>query len=148
MLFINEDHQKFYIQNVKQYHADRTLKALLYIVGSCTETRMHFEDLYSAVNCNICLDQIHAPWQTGTSREVTRLAFFLFSDVLPINLPYYNDHMRQKDIEESEENYTSGIFFSPYFIEALKIRFPGWKPYGNGMSFFDKLLLYKFYRKA
>jgi len=121
MIFISDDHRVFYEQHTGS--ADIYTKALIYTLGICADTRRHFGSLYDPEERSIKPEAIHAAWQTGGSAKATRLAFQLFTDGTPTAFI----DPENPDIEECRLYSVSDIFcceFAPYFVEAIKIRYP------------------------
>lgn len=117
MLFIDADHENFFNANKK---GNVRFDSMVYTFGICEDTRNHFGSLYDAKEKRICLEQIHAAWQTTGSLPVTRLAFNLFTGTTPTA-------MKNMDLSECREYSVSEIFgcgFAPYFVQAIAILYP------------------------
>ena len=121
--FADNEHLEFYAGQMGRLNPDCYLKALVYTLGICPDTRRRFDALYD-VKCRcIVPEEINARWQTGGSLKVTRLAFQLFTDVVP---SAYLDH-GNPDYDECARYSVSDIFccgFAPLFVEAIKLRYP------------------------
>lgn len=78
LIFTTEDQEKFY-----HTHADATkgndYSALIYVLGLSDACRRHFAECYDAKNETIKPEALQASWQTGSSRNVTRLAYNLYT---------------------------------------------------------------------
>jgi len=121
--FADYDHLDFYDDLVVRLNPDCYLKALIYALGICTDTRRRFGSIYDAEEKCILPDSLNSEWQTGASLKVTRLAFQLFTDGTPSAFldPF------APDIDECKRYSVSGVFccgFAPYFVEAIKLRYP------------------------
>ena len=128
MLFKNAAHSAFYKQQTAMNKNDSYTKALIYTLGICEDTRRRFELLYDAKSRSIVPEMLYADWQTGSSMKVTRLAFQLFTDRTPTALTYDEISNKVKeDFDECKKYSVSDIFccsFAPYFVEAIKVRYP------------------------
>ena len=114
MRFIDTTHQEFFVRETALVPQDSYHHALIYLLGLTVTTRSNYESIYIR-NRGICTECLRAPWQTGTTARLVRLAFNLFNGFAG---------------EEGENgaDFTPYNLFdcqlSPYFIEALKIRYP------------------------
>ena len=125
MLFANDDHYNFFKEKVKTLKPDCYLKALIYTIGVCDDTRSRWNKIYNEKSRSIDPDQLNQPWQTGTSAKVMRLAFQLFTDGTPT--AYSGEDCETEDFSECQKYSVSDIFcceFAPYFIQAVQIRYP------------------------
>lgn len=129
-LFISEDHCNFYEQTVASVpNADVYEKALIYTLGICGDTRIRFDSLYDkSAGINIDADCVRAPWQTSGSLRVIRLAANLFTGRTPTAISYDAKDKELVNAEECQLYSVSDIFsyseYAPYFLQAVKIRFP------------------------
>lgn len=115
MKFKNKEHQKFYKQSMKDCKVDDTYhRALFYVLGLYDDTRNHISDLYDFETDSIKLNALDKAWQTSGTYNSTLFAFNLFNGYI------------QEDGREKESTpyclFQSGA--APYFIEAIKIKFP------------------------
>lgn len=69
MLFANDDHYNFFKEKVKTLKPDCYLKALIYTIGVCDDTRSRWNKIYNEKSRSIDPDQLNQPWQTGTSAK-------------------------------------------------------------------------------
>jgi len=129
MLFKNDEHKEFYDKQIdtwKLYNkgrADCYAHALIYTLGICDDTRLHFESICDVKRRRVVPKAIYAGWQSSGSTKVTRLAFQLFTDQ-PVTAYSDTDGF---DFDECKEYSVSDIFccgFAPYFVEAIKLRYP------------------------
>ena len=113
--FISAEHRDFYTDMVAKARKDDCYhRAFFYVMGLMDETRQHIGELFDFENDLINPDNIHKGWQTGGSTQVCRMAFNLWCNY----------------IEEGAEAETTpeSLFacnYAPYFVEGLKLRFPG-----------------------
>ena len=120
--FVDEAHKAFYMERSQTPKPDAYLRALLYTLGICSDTRRNFDSIYDSGRREIIPDAIFQPWQTGSSLKVTRLAFQLFTDTAPT--AFLGDG---RNIDECMRYSVSDIFccsFAPYFFEAIYLRYP------------------------
>lgn len=125
MNFINKEHELFWKEKnllLKEYRIiESYYKALVYTLGICKTTRNNFNKIFDIEKGEINIDSINEPYQTSTSKKVTRMAFSLFNGC---------NYDSEDDIEKGQvsENYNvSDIFccsYAPYFVNALEIRYP------------------------
>jgi hypothetical protein len=121
--FAGNEHLKFYNEQAYRLSPDCYLKALIYTLGICDDTRRNFGSLYDVIHRRIVPEEVNAEWQTGSSLRVTRLAFQLFTDVTP------SAYLRpgNPDFDECARYSVSDIFccgYAPFFFEAIKLRYP------------------------
>ena len=121
MLFKDNYHKIFYEENVKKTNSERDpyRKALFYTLGLTEETRKHVNHLYDFRESGIDFDGLSQPWQTSTSKQVTRLAFNLYNN-------FCGDI--GDEIIDNPSHYTPEDIFSnslmAYMFEAVKVRYP------------------------
>jgi len=118
--FADGAHKAFYMER-SQKPNDVYLRALIYTLGICGDTRRNFDSIYDGSKREIIPDAIFQPWQTGSSLKVTRLAFQLFTDTVPTAFlgEVFN-------IDECMRYSVSDIFccsFAPYFFESIYLRY-------------------------
>jgi hypothetical protein len=112
--FNSKEHEMFYGEMLERVKRDDVYyKAFFYCMGACETTRKHIDDLFDFREGCIIPENIHQPYQTGTSYQVTRMAYNLWNGY----------------VEEGAESSTtpSSLFaceFASDFHEALKIRYP------------------------
>ena len=122
--FKNEKHREFYEENVKRFGADEYLESLIYLVGLSSTTRKQWSEIYQEEYKMIKPEVLKEPWQTGTSLKILRLGFQLYTDK---TISDTNFETGEYDINECRRYSVSDIFcceYAPFFIEALKIRYP------------------------
>ncbi len=125
MEFVDDEHEKFWNEKnliMQKYgKTDVYYKSIVYTLGICETTRSNFNKIFSIENGEINIDSINSAFQTGTSEKVTRIAFSLWN-----RCNYDSDKDRQKG-KVSKYYNPNEIFccsYAPYFVEALKIRYP------------------------
>lgn len=122
MIFLDNEHKKFYEHKLKESgKSDVYYKAIVYTLGICPVTREHFNNIFNIQMGEINIDSIQAPYQTGTSEKVTRLAFSLW------NRCNYDSEQDLENEQVSLAYNVSEIFccsYASYFYEAIKIRYP------------------------
>ena len=112
--FASKEHKDFYSQMlIKTRNDDSYHRAFFYAMGICEETRRNIHTLFDFRNGWIDSDGLSAPWQTGGTRRLCRLAFNLWNGWT----------------EEGREQYSAPyeLFdcgFTPYFFEAIRLRYP------------------------
>lgn len=127
--YINNEHKSFYIEKMKKITNDSYHKALVYLLGLTAETRNNFNTLvnydgkYSPCSLSIKPENINAPWQTGTTYKITRLAYNLFNG---FSYDYEISEEGEKLKQFSKEYTPYNLFcnsFAPYFFQAIMIRY-------------------------
>ena len=116
------------------YHFIRTLmkrsdierKVLAYLFSLDVVCCIHIREIYDFDENTIIPNALDKEWQTSTSRKTTRLAFNLFNGCCSDGETYIGS-------DTFEELLPSAYFtpvnlfcceYAPYYIEALKMRFP------------------------
>lgn len=133
-MFESEEHYTFYFEKVGKLNADNYLKALIYTVGICPDTRRRWQSFYDEVKRSIKLEVINEGWQTGTSSKVTRLAYQLYTDGTPTANTYDEQDRETQDFKECSRYSVSDIFcceYAPFFVEAIKLRYPEYFSHRN-----------------
>lgn len=100
--------------------------AVAYLLALDTVTRQHISDIFDYDEDCIKPDALEKPWQTGTSRKTTRLAFNLWNGCCYDGETYTDSEGYTADLPSG--NYSVADIFScsyaPYYWQAIKIRFP------------------------
>lgn len=81
-MFKDQQHEEYFNKFMAQDEtiaSDRERKALFYTLALFEETRTNIKSLYSFGHRNIQFHAYNAPWQTGGTRAVTKLAFNLYN---------------------------------------------------------------------
>ena len=130
--FIDKQHKVFYEQKLKEIgKSDVYRKALIYTLAICETTREHFSDIFNLKDGEININSLQAPYQTGSSEKVTRMAFSLWNRC-------------NYDSEEDIENHKPSIYYNPseifscgyapYFYQAIRLRYPEYTRYNNTIA--------------
>lgn len=110
MKFLSEEHKKNYrkvvekMQSKDEYHI--SVAYMLTLDAVCYK---HINQLFDFADDCIKPDGINAEWQTGTSKQTTRLAFNLWNG--------YKDSMTTPDNLFCSD-------YAPYYWQAICLRFP------------------------
>jgi hypothetical protein len=126
-MFESEEHYSFYIEKVEKLNPDVYLRALIYAVGICPDTRRRWQSFYDEADRSIKPEVINEGWQTGTTYKITRLAYQLFTDGTPTAVTYDEKDNQTEDFKECSRYSVSDIFcceYAPFFVEAIKLRYP------------------------
>lgn len=116
IVFKSDEHKKFYEEMLGRviYH-DVYHKAFFYCMGACEVTRKHIEDLFDFREGAIKIENMHLPFQTGTSYKVTRLAYNLWNGYVE---------------EDNSGSYTPSELFccelAQEFYQAIQLRYPNY----------------------
>ena len=112
--FASKEHETFYFNMLSETHRNDTYsKAFFYTMGISVETRRNIRTLFDFKEDIIKPDGLSAPWQTGSTRRLCRLAFNLWNGW----------------VEQGNEKHSTpyGVFdcsFAPYFFEAIRLLYP------------------------
>lgn len=125
MDFIDEKHKDFFEKVMKKLNNYRNIdvyySSIIYTLGISETTRKHFSEIFNLKEGEININSILKPWQTDTSKKVTRMAFSLWNGC---------NYDSEEDAEQDRvsKGYNIDEIFSsayaPYFYEAIKIRYP------------------------
>ena len=131
IIYKDKDHElnyNFLLQLITRITSTR--KAVAYLLALEPLCFEHCRELYDFHEDNTIPEGLDKAWHTSASRRTTRLAFNLFNG-------YFSDgetYIGSDGFEEMLPSrfYTPYTFFgcedAPYYVEALKIRFPKfWK---------------------
>lgn len=116
MVFIDDQHREFFINNVNRTNSQRDSerKALFYALGITPETRASINHLYNFNENCIRFEGLTKGWQTGTTVRICRLAFNLYNGTTGPD-------------PERASNYTPYNLFDNslalYMLEAIKVRY-------------------------
>lgn len=127
IMFESKEHYYFYFEKIGKLNPDAYLKALIYTVGICPDTRRRWSEFYDEADRSIRLEVINEGWQTSTSYKLTRLAFQLYTDGTPTAVSFDEKDNQTEDFKECSRYSVSDIFcceYAPFFVEAIKIRYP------------------------
>lgn len=112
--FAGRAHKAFFSEMLaKTRNNDAYHQAFFYAMGICPETRRNIHSLFDFNEDGIKPEGLAAPWQTGGTRRLCRLAFNLWNGWT----------------EEGKENRSTPyeLFdcgFAPYLFEAIWLRYP------------------------
>ena len=131
IIYKDKDHElnyNFLLQLITRITSTR--KAVAYLLALEPLCFEHCRELYDFHEDNTIPEGLDKAWHTAASRRTTRLAFNLYNG-------YFSDgetYIGSDGFEEMLPSrfYTPYTFFgcedAPYYVEALKIRFPKfWK---------------------
>jgi len=127
MVFVNEEHERFYREKLAQVRCqDAYHMALIYILGISEDTRAHFDRIYDIHSDNLWTECLKEGWQTSGSLRVVRLAFNLYTD----GTPSVDDYEGSEDqMDECQAYSVSDIFcceYALYFWQGIMLRYPGY----------------------
>lgn len=127
IIFKDGEHEKNYktIIGMMRY-VDFERKVLAYLFALDTVCFEHIRDLYDFADNGIITDGLDKAWHTGTSRKTTRLAFNLYNSYCTDGETYIGPDGFE-EILPSAYFTPANIFccgYAPYYIEAIKLRFP------------------------
>lgn len=125
--FNGKPHEEFYKLHIgKCRYQDSYHDALIYTLGISEDCRNQINRIYDFETGCVKPDCLHEGWITSGSAKVIRLAFNLYNGGTPSTIP-----IDENDTDSLTQEYRcylpSNIFccpYAPYFLEALKIRFP------------------------
>ncbi len=130
--FINEAHEKFYYEKLKEVrYQDEYHKALCYCLGINNDTRRNVDSIYDFKTGCVKTECLHEGWQTSGSVKVVRRAFNLYCNAIP-NVDDYKD--TEEQINECRKYSVEELFccaYEPYFWQAIQIRYPEYVTYNR-----------------
>lgn len=111
--FKDAEHRSFFEASMKKSKRQDTYhRSALYTLGLTEDTRRNIDEVFNFAEDCIEPDGLFAGWQTSGTMQVCRMAFNLWNG-------YVDDC--------PESSTPSNLFcseFAPYFIEAIKLRYP------------------------
>lgn len=120
MIFVDKTHKQFFEQKCQELgKEDVYYKSIIYTLAMCETTREHFADIFDLENGEININSLNAPYQTGTSVKVTRLAFNLWNGCC---YDSEEDFMQNKVSIKYSPNELFYCSYAPYFYQAIMIR--------------------------
>lgn len=126
-IFNGNDHWLNFTDIINQMKkSDVYHMAVAYLLALDTVTRQHVPEIFDFEEDCIKLEGLDKPWQTGTSRKTTRLAFNLWNGCCSDGQTYTDEDGYTRDLP-SRHFAVDDIFcceYAPYYWQALKIRFP------------------------
>jgi hypothetical protein len=118
MKFRSDEHEDAYndfLRRCKGHANDPYYKSLFYLIALSDTTRANVADIFDFKELCIKPEMFHKPWQTGSTQKLTHLAANLFTD------------STASDEDDPEAFSAAEIFsdgeYSPYYYEAIKIRY-------------------------
>lgn len=125
--FMDDKHWECFTEIINQMQqSDVYHLSMAYLLALDTVTRRHVNDIFDFSEDCIKPDALQEPWQTGTSRKTTRLAFNLWNGCCTDGETYTDEDGYTADLPSG--NYSvSDIFscnYAPYYWEAIKLRYP------------------------
>ena len=118
MKFASAEHQGFFEDTMKHIKElwgkdDTYHQAFFYLMGLTDETRRHIRELFAFDNDSVNPEALDAAWQTGSTVRLCRLAFNL-----------WNGYVEEEEGEEFSPYDLFACSLAPYFVVALRLRFP------------------------
>lgn len=108
------------IENLDCYHL-----AVAYLLTLDVVLSEHVPDVFDLTHDCIVPDGLTKGWQTGTSKNTTRLLFNLWNNYTADFIP---EEERDEDFSDKTSYYSvSEIFccpYAPYYWQAVKLRYP------------------------
>ena len=112
--FTNEEHKTFYQKMlITTHNNDIFHKAFFYTMGISPETRKNIHTLFDFKDGCIKPEGLSEPWQTGSTRRLSRLAFNL-----------WNGWTEEGNENRSTPYWLFDCSYSPYFIQAIRLLYP------------------------
>ncbi len=110
-----EEHRSYYMRLLQEEpsRTDVYYRALFYTIGISKATREHSLRIFDSKRHIIRIECLNDSWQTSGTRKICLFAFNLF-----------NGFVDREDYRASSPEDLFACSFAPYFVEALRIRFP------------------------
>lgn len=132
IIFINEAHEKFYYEKLKQVrYQDAYHKALVYCLGINDDTRRNIDRIYDFKTGCVKAESLHEGWQTSGSARVVRLAFNLYCNGTPSVYDYEDTEERLSECRQYTAEELFCCDYAPYFWQAVQIRYPEYMVYSR-----------------
>lgn len=132
IIFINEAHEKFYYEKLKQVrYQDAYHKALVYCLGINDDTRRNIDRIYDFKTGCVKTESLHEGWQTSGSARVVRLAFNLYCNGTPSVYDYEDTEERLSECRQYTAEELFCCDYAPYFWQAVQIRYPEYMAYSG-----------------
>ena len=123
--FTSSEHKKAYYDSLQKFSApDSADKALCYCINLMQSTRSHVTEIFDFEQKCLKTECLKAGWQTSSSEKAIRMAFNLFSGEIPT--VDYEDKV-DNQLKECQNYTVNELFyssFSPYFWQAVQLRYP------------------------
>lgn len=120
IIFLDDEHKARYEELIQDFSfngkIDTYRSSLAYLIALTDETYRNRSRLYDTKERSIIPEGLNAAFQTGTTTRLTMLAFNLFTS----STAFCDDDMR----EYCTPDYIFESNLAPYFVEAIKIRYP------------------------
>ena len=111
-MFKSKEHQQFYVEMIRECGINDTYhQAFFYVMGLSEETRTNINQLFYFGANRIDLCGLDEGWQTSSTMRVCLLAFNLWNGF-------------GEKYENFSPNHLFCCEFAPYFMEAIKLRYP------------------------
>lgn len=128
MKFLNEEHERFYKDNILKCRViESNHRALIYVLGLRENCRKRLFELYDFDSNVIRPYGIEFEGFDENDRRTIRLAFNLFSGDMPTVDVMNRKNGAEAALEEAKLYSISDVFgcisLVDYFVEALKLRF-------------------------
>lgn len=125
ILFINEEHKKFYYEKLKEMrYQDECPKALVYCLGISDTTRRNIYQIFDFKTGCVKTKCLHEGWQTGGSVKIVRMAFNLYCNGTPSVLDYKDTEAQLTECRQYAVDELFCCEYAPYFWQAIQIRYP------------------------
>ncbi len=126
MIFKGKEHEFAYCEQLKKCNVDDRdveRKALIYCLTLTKDCRDNFNSLYDDKNKIVKLDFLNQGWPTSADLKCIRLGFNLFNGGVPTAFNLENEEKTEELMNNTPINIFCDTEFSPYLIEAVRIRF-------------------------
>lgn len=135
IVFINDAHEKFYYEKLKEVrYQDVYHKALCYCLGINDDTRRNVYRIYDFKSGSVKTECLHEGWQTSGSMNVVRMAFNLYCNGTPSVFDYED---AEEQLNECRRYSAEELFccaYAPFFWQAIQIRYPQYAEYDYNLE--------------
>lgn len=129
--FIDDKHKAFYEKWLQETHTkgDPEYMSLFYVLALNEITRTHIRDIFDFKE--ICIKPkgiFDNDWITGSTAKIIRFAYNMYNYNICTDIDHEGEHL----IDTSGCYTPAALFacsYAPYFIQALKIRYPDYFMY-------------------
>ena len=124
MIFKDKKHEKMYKDLCNRMcYVDCFHAPVAYLIAMDNVLREHVDEVFDFDKDIILVDVLKEPWQTGTSRTTTRLAFNLWNSYFPAGKVMVDDFCVDSPRLYSPSYIFGNYEYAPYYWQAIQLCF-------------------------
>lgn len=126
MLFIDNKQKEFFLKKVAELGIENDVErlALVYALSLTSNCRARFSHCYDTKERCVRADVLKCGWVTSADSKAIRLGFHLFTWGTPTAFSITDNEKREEEIRRYLPIELFCCSLAPYFVEAIKIRYP------------------------